>query len=128
MATITATVSFLFNTPPVVQIAWYGFVNSGDVGDLVSYPGLPNKTVHFVGASGNTFGVSLTVAMYGGMVNSIGVANILKDPTGANIITSSLQLFAIMDNPRYMAPQITYGGSGTGIALDVIVIGTAPVA
>jgi len=128
MATITATISFLFNTPPVVQIAWYGFVNSGDVGNLVSYPGLPDKTVHFVGASGNTFGVSLTVAMYGGMVNSIGVASILKDPTGASITTSSLALFTIMDNPRYLAPQITYGGSGTGIALDVIVIGTAPLA
>ena len=128
MTTITATINFLFNTPPVVQIAWYGFVNSGDVGNLVSYPGLPDKTVHFVGASGNTFGVSLTVAMYGGMVNSIGVASILKDPTGANITTSSLALFTIMDNPRYLAPQITYGGSGTGIALDVIVIGTAPLA
>ena len=126
MATITATINFLFNTPPVVQIAWYGFVNSGDVGNLVSYPGLPDKTVLFVGASGDTFGVSLTVAMYGGMVNSIGVASILKDPTGAGITTSSLALFTIMDNPRYMAPQITYGGSGTGIALDVIVIGTAP--
>ena len=126
MATITATVQFLFNTPPVVQISWLGFVNSGDVGNLISYPGLPNKTVHFVGASGDTFGVSLTAAMYGGMVNSIGVSSILKDPTGANISTSSLQLFTIMDNPRYMAPRITYAGSGTGIALDVIVIGTAP--
>src|SRR3989338_970526 len=124
MATITATVSFLFNTPPVVQIAWYGFVNSGDVGNLVSYPGLPNKTVQFVGASGNTFSASLTAVLRGAMINSIGVANTLKDPTGANISTNSLQTFAVMENPRYIAPEITYAASG--LALDVIVIGTAP--
>lgn len=127
MATITATVQFLFDTPPVVQISWLGFVNSGDVGNLISYPGVGDKTVHFVGASGNTFGVSLTAVLRGSMINSIGVASILKDPTGANITTSSLAMFAIMENPRYIAPDITYAGSGIGVALDVIVIGTAPV-
>lgn len=125
MATITATVQFIFATPPVVQISWLGFTGSGDVGNLVSYPGVPDKTVQFVGASGNTFSLSLTAIMRGSMVNSIGVANTLKDPTGANISTNSLQTFAIMENPRYMAPEITYAASG--LAMDVIVIATAPI-
>lgn len=124
MATITATVTFLTRSPPVAQIAWYGFANSGDVGNLISYPGLADKTIQFVGASGNTFGTSLTAALYGGMINSIGVANILKDSAGANISTNSQRTFVIADNPRYMAPWVTYGSSG--LAMDVIVIGVSP--
>ena len=124
MPTITATVQFIFTTPPVVQVSWLGLTSSGDVGNLISYPGIADKTVQFVGASGNTFGASLTVVMRGGMVNSIGVASTLRDALGANISTSSLQTFAILENPRYFAPEVTYGASG--LALDVIVIGTAP--
>ena len=125
MATITATVTFLNRNPPVAEIAWRGFASSGDVGNLVSYPGLADKTIQFVGASGSTFGASLSVALYGGMINSIGVANILKDTAGANISTTSPAAYIVANNPRYMAPWVTAGASGTGVlALDVIMIAT----
>ena len=124
MATRTATITYLTRVPPVVEIAWRGFTGSGDVGNLVSYPGLADKTIQFVGASGNTFGANLTAALYGGMINSIGVANILKDSGGSNISTNSQGTFTIADNPRYLAPWVTAASSG--LAMDVIIIGTSP--
>ena len=124
MATITATVSIISHTPPVAQIAWYGFTGSGDVGNMVSYPSAADKTVQFLPSSGS-WGNSLTAVLLGSQINSTGVANILKDPTGASISTSSLQTFVIMENPRFIAPHVTYSGSGTGLALDVIITAVA---
>lgn len=123
MATITATITVLQRTPPVVQINWLGLTSSGDVGNLVSYPGAPIKTVQFVGASGSTYGDSLTVVLRGSMVNSIGMANTMRDVASGNISTSSMRTFVVAENPRYLAPEVTYAASG--LALDVRMIATA---
>lgn len=94
------------------QYTWSGLGN-GDTGIPVRFSGLADKSVQVSG----TFSTGGEVTMEGSMDNTTWAT--LNDPQGNPITLTTGGVEAILENPRYVRPNVTGGDGSTDLTVSI---------
>jgi hypothetical protein len=97
---------------PIHIITWPSLAN-GDTGDSAVVAANPDKTLQIVG----TFGVGGTVVLQGSNDGTNWVT--LNDGTGSAISLTAAGLVSVLENPRYVRPNVTAGDGTTDITVTI---------
>ncbi len=95
-------------------ITWTPLLN-GDVGDAFELSGAPDKTVTITG----TFGSGGSVTLQGSNDGTNWFA--LTDPQANAITKTAAAMEAVLENPRYIRPNVTAGDGTTSLTVILAV-------
>lgn len=107
------------DTKPGVRIYTWVLTTANADGNPVDLTPFPDKTVHIFG----TFG-SGTLTIQGSNDGSDWQS--LRDPQGNAIAKTASYLGAILENPRYLRPNLT-GSTGATVTVILVARGVMPV-
>src|SRR5258708_10216842 len=122
MATTAAPFTDLSTSPDFAkgaQLFTWTSVPNGNQGASVHAIDYTDRTVQVTG----TFGVGGSVQLEGSLDNTNWF--ILRDPLGANLTFTAAGLKQILENPRFIRPNVTAGDGTTALTVNVVVSSTA---